>query len=363
MHTPAFYEIRVQGHISDSWSSWFEGLTLRHEESGETVLSGTLVDEAALHGVLAKIRDLGLPLIEMKRRKQTMKKVLVLGGTGLLGGPVARCLQADGLAVRLLARDPEKARATFGDLFEVVAGDVTDQDSLEEGLAGCEGVHISVGGPVDRLSAENVASLAPGLGVKRITYISGATAAEENRWFPMTAQKLEAEKALCECGVPYTVFCPTWPMEQLPCLARGGQPLLIGDRPTLYHWFAADDLGRMVSMAYQLEEAANKRFFVHGPEAMTMQEALERYCRAFHPEVESVSVMPVDAARAVARSTGNQMLGFFAELMAYFDQAGEMGDPAEANEMLGAPATTLDAWIGGCLVERRLAEQRKGIAG
>jgi uncharacterized protein YbjT (DUF2867 family) len=274
-----------------------------------------------------------------------MKKLLILGGTGMLGSPVARRLRADGFEVRLLARDPEKARAMHGDSFEIVAGDVTDVDSLEHGLAGCEGVHISVGGPVDRLSAENVAALAPRLGLERITYISGATASEENRWFPMTAQKLDAEEAIRQCGVPYTIFCPTWPMEQLPRLARGGEPLLIGDRPNPYHWFAADDLGRMVSTAYQLDEAADKRFYIYGPEVMTMAEALERYCQAFHPQVEAVAVMPVDAARAVARSTGNQMLGFFAELMAYFDQAGEPGDPAEANQLLGAPATTLDAWI------------------
>jgi hypothetical protein len=62
-----FYEIRVEGHIGDSWSSWFEGLTIRHEESGETVLTGPLADEAALHGVLVRIRDLGLPLVAVKR--------------------------------------------------------------------------------------------------------------------------------------------------------------------------------------------------------------------------------------------------------------------------------------------------------
>ncbi|MGD8819089.1 MAG: NAD(P)H-binding protein, partial [Anaerolineae bacterium] len=144
-----------------------------------------------------------------------MKRILVLGGTGMLGGPVARRLRADGFEVRLLARDPEKARTMFGDSFEIVAGDVTDVSSLERGLAGCEGVHISVGGVVDKLSAENVVALAPGLGLKRITYVSGATASEENRWFPMTAQKLDAEKAISGCGVPYTIFCPTWPMEQL----------------------------------------------------------------------------------------------------------------------------------------------------
>ena len=69
MRTTMFYEIRVQGHIGKSWSSWFEGMAIRHNESGETVLSGPLVDEAALHGVLAKIADLGLPLIEVKRKE------------------------------------------------------------------------------------------------------------------------------------------------------------------------------------------------------------------------------------------------------------------------------------------------------
>ncbi len=56
-------------------------------------------------------------------------------------------------------------------------------------------------------------------------------------------------------------------------------------------------------------------------------------------------MMPIDAARAMADSTGNDMLKFFAELMAYFDEVGEMGDPTEANQLLGAPEITLDEWI------------------
>jgi hypothetical protein len=67
MRTAVFYTIRVEGHIGGSWSSWFEGLAIHHTEEGETVLRGPLADEAALHGVLAKIRDLGLPLVEVKR--------------------------------------------------------------------------------------------------------------------------------------------------------------------------------------------------------------------------------------------------------------------------------------------------------
>ena len=274
-----------------------------------------------------------------------MNKILVLGGTGMLGAPVARRLQADGFEVRLMVRDLEKARGLFGDSFEIIAGEVADLGSLEQALKGCQGVHITIGGPVDQLSAENVADLAPKLGLERVTYMSGATAFEQNRWFPMTEQKLNAEKAVQSCGLPFTIFCPTWPMEQLPRLAMGGRPMVIGDRPVPWHWFAADDLARMVSNAYQRKVAVNQRLFIHGPEAMSMVEAVERYCQAFHPEVEAVPLMPIEAARSMADSTGNDMLKFFAELMAYFDKVGEMGDPSEANQLLGAPEITLDEWI------------------
>jgi hypothetical protein len=63
------YEIRVQGHLTADWSDWFTGLSVRQEADGETVLSGPL-DQAALHGVLAKVRDLGLVLVAVNQRAQ-----------------------------------------------------------------------------------------------------------------------------------------------------------------------------------------------------------------------------------------------------------------------------------------------------
>jgi len=57
------YEIRVKGHLDGRWSEWFDGLVVTNLEGGEAVLSGEIVDQAALHGALAKVRDLGLPLL------------------------------------------------------------------------------------------------------------------------------------------------------------------------------------------------------------------------------------------------------------------------------------------------------------
>lgn len=65
MSARACYEVRVESHLA-GWSTWFEGLDIRHEQSGETVLTGDL-DQAALHGVLAKVRDLGLRLVAVNR--------------------------------------------------------------------------------------------------------------------------------------------------------------------------------------------------------------------------------------------------------------------------------------------------------
>ena len=64
---PYVYEIRVDGHLGDSWSPWLGGMAIHREETGETVLRGPLTDEPALHGVLARIRDLGLALIAVQR--------------------------------------------------------------------------------------------------------------------------------------------------------------------------------------------------------------------------------------------------------------------------------------------------------
>lgn len=62
---PGYYEIKIKGHLDSCWSVWFTGMKLTHMEGGETQLSGPLPDQAALHGLLERIRDLNLPLISV----------------------------------------------------------------------------------------------------------------------------------------------------------------------------------------------------------------------------------------------------------------------------------------------------------
>jgi hypothetical protein len=62
---PVVYQIRIKGHLGSQWTDWFEGLTITLEDNGETLLTGPVVDQAALHSLLKKVRDLGMPLLSV----------------------------------------------------------------------------------------------------------------------------------------------------------------------------------------------------------------------------------------------------------------------------------------------------------
>ena len=66
-HEPERYEIRFQGHLGARWAAWFDGLDLTHADDGTTVVRGPVVDQAALHGLIGRVRDLGLPLVSVTR--------------------------------------------------------------------------------------------------------------------------------------------------------------------------------------------------------------------------------------------------------------------------------------------------------
>jgi uncharacterized protein YbjT (DUF2867 family) len=273
------------------------------------------------------------------------KTILVIGGTGLLGRPVSYALKEVGMQVRIMTRDLQKARKTFDSSFEIFVGDPTDINCVAEALNGCYGVHISLPTESEQQAAEVVSKVASRQSVERISYISGATVAEENRWFPMIDRKFLAEQAIRKSGVPYTMICPTWVMESLPLFVNQGRASVLGKQPCPYHWVAAEDIARMTATSYQLKEAASQRFIVHGPEAIRMQDALKRYCSVFHPEIKEVSSMPFWLVKLLATLMHNPGLKGAGEMMSYFEKVGEWKNLPQADCILHAPTITLDQWL------------------
>jgi hypothetical protein len=70
---PQVYQIRIKGHLGHQWTEWFEGLSITLTDNGETLLTGPLIDQAALHGVLKKVRDLALPLVSVSSVKPSQE--------------------------------------------------------------------------------------------------------------------------------------------------------------------------------------------------------------------------------------------------------------------------------------------------
>jgi len=126
---------------------------------------------------------------------------------------------------------------------------------------------------------------------------------------------------------------------------RHKRPVMIGSGLVVFHWLATDDFARVVVNAHLNWEARNRTFTIHGPEVFSVYEALEKYCAVLLPEAGKVLRIPFWAANLLACATDNRDLKHASELLAYFEEVGEPGDPTEANETLGAPTTTLDEWL------------------
>jgi len=279
-----------------------------------------------------------------------IQTILVVGGTGELGRPVAQQLLADGFEVRLLARHVERARTLLGPDVKYFAGDVDNPDAIEPALEGCTGVHVSLRGGsdpdeldhVEHRGTARVAELAARQGISRLTYLSGMLVAEDAE-IPGDRAKYRAEQAIHQSGVPYTIFKPTYFMETLPRHVQGRLAIVLGRQPHPLHMVAASDFARMVSRSFRTPEAANRRLFVHGPEAIALPDALRLYCSLVEPG-KRVVTMPLGFMSVGDALFKRGQLRSTLQLMRVMQRVGERGDPSEANEVLGAPTTTLRQW-------------------
>lgn len=273
------------------------------------------------------------------------KRILVIGGTGLLGEPVAIQLKQSGYIVRLMVRNIAKAEKRFGNDFEIVEANLESSENLEKAMSDCFGVHINLSGEIEQTGVENVSKVASKLKIQRISYISGTSVAKENIWTQWIKRKFLAEKAIRNSGISYCIFCPAWFMEVLSKYVRGNRAFVFGKQLNPYHFLAADDYARMVATSYDIENPINKRFIIHGPEGILFHDAVQRYCNVFHPDIKKVTTIPYWLTAIMAVIKGQKKMKEVSDFMAAFEKIGELGNPSEANSILGAPKISLDDWL------------------
>jgi uncharacterized protein YbjT (DUF2867 family) len=297
----------------------------------------------------------------------SVQTILVIGATGTVGAPVARQLVADGYHVRLLVRDVERAQTQLGSDFEYIAGRVEESEALNQALADCSGVHISLqagSNPEDIERVEyrgpirivELAAKQPGI---HLSYVSGMFVGGQVGHGVLADQaKGRVEQAIQDSGLSFTIYRPTYFMDNLPKHLQGKRAMVLGKQPHPLHLVAASDFGRMVSRAFQEPEAENRIFYIQGPEALTLVEALRLYCSMLEPE-KRVMTIPLWMMPILDTLFLGKQMRRTVQMMQVLQRYGELGDPSEANRLLGAPTTTLRAW---CEQQRTLRSGRSNIS-
>lgn len=270
-------------------------------------------------------------------------KVLVIGASGLLAGPVIRKLDEKGFDLRLFSRSVTPSM--FVNDYDIMRGDVFNIADLEKAMNGCDAVHISISTDDDVRAVTGIVEMAKKKEIRYISLISGCTVSEENRWFKFIDDKMKIEQMVKQSGLSWFIFRPTWFFESLGMFVRNGKASVLGRLTDRYHWVAADDMGKMVAEAYSTPGAEDRVYFVYGPERYTMKEMLGKYCGALHPEIKTVNETPLLPLKIIAFLTRDRKLKFAVSLFGYFEKVKEPEVPEADLALLGRPATDFDSWV------------------
>lgn len=287
---------------------------------------------------------------------EVQKRILVIGGTGVIGQPVAHALKEAGYDVSVLTRDVAWVRASNRQIpgVDYVSGDIEDETALRQALMGCYGVHISIQSgqsqeEQDRIQHQGTARLAriaAEVGVQHITYVSGYLVSEQFAHIPAEQAKLNAEKAIRASGVPYTIFRPTYFMDIVPRFIQGNRLSIFGKQPHPIHFLAVADFARFVTAAFVNPATANQILYVRGPQPLTFLEAFETYRRIVNPEL-SISTTPFWLGKLLNRLVLRGAITETLALLHATQQVGEIGNYEMAESIFGVAPTTVEVWCQG----------------
>ncbi len=267
----------------------------------------------------------------------------------MLGRYVARQLHAGGFDLRILARNPDKARGLLSGDVEVVRADLRDPSSLRAALRGMEGVYASLSTDPHERNAEfrtevegvrHLIEAARECGVRRIGYLSAlVTRYEGIDWWVFDCKR-EACRMLRESEVTATIFYPSNFFENITELQMSGRRIMLGGtQRTQSWWIGAEDFGQQVAASFRLEEDRNREYTVQGPESFNFEEAAEEFirnCRGERLKTMKAPLWPFRLLSPFSSTLDYQYRILYA--INHFDEQFESGDTWEE---LGKPRTTL----------------------
>jgi uncharacterized protein YbjT (DUF2867 family) len=278
-----------------------------------------------------------------------LKKIAVIGATGMLGVPVVAELVKAGFEVTALVRNPERARRVLPAQTTLVQADAADAESLKRGLAGQDAIYLSLSiapnEKKDDFHAEaqgldNILAAARACGVRRIAYLSALIQdGDAKGWWVIDVWRKAIGK-IKGSAIPYTIFYPSNFMETLPQRHGMGRFLaLVGTARHPNYWIAATDFGKQVAKSFQLDEAANREFVIQGPAPLTYDEAGRQFAQHARPR-RFVFKIPLPLVKALG--VMSPAMDFNARIMDAVLSYPEVFKAEETWKLLGKPSTTID---------------------
>jgi uncharacterized protein YbjT (DUF2867 family) len=275
-----------------------------------------------------------------------IKKIAIIGATGMLGIPVTVALIDAGFEVTALARRPDEAKRVLPAAAGIVAADVRDEASLQRGLAGQDGLYLNLSvAPNERRSdfhteqqgLDHILAAARAADIRRVGYLSALVHDSPSRWWVLEIWR-NAVSRIKGSGIPYTIFYPSNFMETLPQRHMlGGTFVMTGWSRNRNWWIAGRDFGSQVARSFMLPEAGNREYAVQGPQPITYNEAGRRFARAAGARSLTLPLFFISIAGIVSPS-----MRFSGRIMRAVLRYPETFEAEATWRELGKPSTTVE---------------------
>lgn len=280
-----------------------------------------------------------------------MKKITVIGATGMIGIPVTKELLRAGYEVTALVRDINKAKLIFPNGIHFIKGDLNDKASIAASLKDAEGLYINISTrPTDKETdfnpeiqgLDNIIEAAKQSNVKQVAYLSSFLARNyKGNWWVMKAKR-ESISKIKNSGLGYTIFYPSNFIENFAngMIRNGKITVPSASVNNKAWWTSGEDFGRTVANAFKNDDSINKEFPVQGLEAMTMKEAAEKFAKGYTKSKLQVGSMPFGMMKFLGLFIGQ--MNFLSKLMGVMLNNVETFEAQGTWDLLGKPKVTIE---------------------
>ncbi len=283
-----------------------------------------------------------------------MQKILFIGGTGMLGKPVAKQLISAGYDVTLLARDTNKMQELFPD-SKIIQGDVFNKEGLKKAFVGQDIVYMNLSAnqsskekdpQTEREGIANVIAAAKETGIKRIGYLSSLVKNYQGmngfNWWCFDI-KHKAADAIRSSGIPYSIFYPSTFMECIDQQMLRGNKLMLVNGSVAKMWFvAAEDYGKQVTKVFEIAGAANQEYTIQGEIGYDWNAVAEIFFRNYKKPAKAMRLQ-----LAVLKFLGNfsQKMNYVARICEALNKYPEKFESENTWNDLGNPQITLTEYV------------------